>query len=64
VQGISKGIAATDANGLIYYEPGTLNIRNFNLPSSLLNSGQKIRVESQKLYVLDKEGALSIYRLP
>ena len=63
VQGIAKGITATDANGLVYYEPGTLTTRSLPLPKEIL-ANQKIRVESQKLYTLDAKGVLRIYRLP
>jgi hypothetical protein len=63
VHGISKGITATDATGLVYYEPGTINTRSFPLPKEIL-SNKKIRVESQKLYALDTQGILRIYQLP
>ncbi len=63
VHGIAKGITATDAQGLIYYEPGTLNTKSYPLPVDILAT-KKIRVESNKLYTLSKEGIIMVYTLP
>jgi hypothetical protein len=63
VHGLAKGIAATDANGLVYYEPGTLDTKTLPLPKEILGN-KKIRVEGQKLYALSATGTLRVYRLP
>lgn len=63
MHGISKGIVATDATGLVYYQPGQLELKKLPLPETLLNA-LKIRVYNQLLYVLDQNGRLRIYKLP
>jgi hypothetical protein len=63
LHGISQGIVATDAKGLVYYKPGTLNTKHQPLPISVLDS-KKIRIHNQQLFVLDNKGYLTIYRLP
>ena len=62
VHGMSKGIAATDSTGLIYYVPGTITTQHSNLPSSILQS-KKIRISGTKLYALQADGRLHIYQL-
>lgn len=63
MHGISQGIVATDANGLVYYKPGTLDTKHQSLPPSVLDS-KKIRIHNQQLFVLDNYGRLTIFRLP
>lgn len=63
LQGIAQGIAATDDNGLVYYRPGTINILNQPLPKEII-ALNKIRINKRKLYVLDKQNTLWLYRLP
>jgi hypothetical protein len=58
-----NGIVATDSTGLVYFQPGNPDTKNQPLPGWML-SAKKIRVQQDKLYVLDKEGRLGIYRLP
>lgn len=58
-----NGIVATDTIGLVYFQPGNPDTKNQPLPAWML-AAKKIRVNSGKLYVLDKEGRLGIYRLP
>ncbi len=62
VHGIAKGITATDATGLVYYEPGTLTTKSYPLPAEIL-AAQKVRVENNRLYVLDELGVLRVYEL-
>lgn len=62
VHGISKGIAATDSTGIIYYEPGTLHTQHVNLPAAIMQSA-KIRINGNKLYALQQDGHLHIYQL-
>jgi len=63
LHGISKGIVATDKDGLVYYQPGQLELKTQPLPNKLLDS-KKIRVYNQLLYVLGNDGKLRIYELP
>jgi hypothetical protein len=63
VHSAGNGIAATDATGLVYFQPGNPDTKNKPLPAPML-AAKKIRVNDGKLYVLDKEGRLGIYRLP
>jgi hypothetical protein len=63
LHGISKGIVATDEEGLVYYQPGQLELKKQSLPKNLLDS-KKIRVHNQLLYVLGNDGRLRIYVLP
>lgn len=62
VHGISKGIAATDSTGLIYYQPGSINTEHYDLPENILQS-KKIRISGTKLYALQTDGRLHIYHL-
>jgi WD40 repeat protein len=63
LQGIAQGIAATDDNGLVYYRPGTINVLHQTLPKEMI-SLRKIRINKQKLYVLDGQNTLKLFRLP
>jgi hypothetical protein len=63
LQGIAQGIAATDAKGIVYYRPGGIDIQQQSLPEALLAS-KKIRIDKSKLYVLDKQNTMTLYRLP
>jgi hypothetical protein len=63
LQGIAQGIAATDAKGLVYYRPGSIDIQEQALPGELLTA-KKIRIDKRKLYVLDKQNTMTLYRLP
>lgn len=58
-----QGIVATDATGLVYFQPGNPDTKNQALPAWML-AAKKIRVNDGKLYVLDKDGKLGIYKLP
>jgi hypothetical protein len=59
---ISRGIAATDSTGIIYYEPGTLNTEHFLLPAEVLHA-VKIRISGNKLFALESDGRLHIYKM-
>ncbi len=63
LHGISKGIVATDDAGLLYYQPGQLELKKLPLPEAFLDA-IKIRVYNQFLYVLGKNGRFRIYKLP
>jgi hypothetical protein len=63
IHGISQGIVATDATGLVYYQPGTIETKHQALPEYILNA-KKIRIHKQQLYALGTDGRLTIYRLP
>ncbi len=58
-----NGIVATDATGLVYYQPGNPDTKQQALPAKMLNA-RKIRVHQGKIYMLDIEGKLNIYQLP
>jgi hypothetical protein len=58
-----NGIVATDSTGLVYFQPGSPVTKNKPLPAWML-SAKKIRVQQDKLYVLDNEGRMGIYRFP
>jgi hypothetical protein len=62
VHGISKGIVATDATGLVYYQPGNINTQHLSLPAAILQS-KKIRINGSLLYALQNDGRLHIYQL-
>jgi hypothetical protein len=63
IHGISQGIVATDARGLVYYQPGTIETKHQLLPAYILLS-KKIRIHNNQLFALDNAGKLTIYRLP
>jgi hypothetical protein len=63
VHSAGNGIVATDATGLVYFQPGNPDTKQQPLPAKMLMA-RKIRVHQEKLYVLDNEGRLGIYRLP
>lgn len=58
-----NGLVATNSTGLVYFQPGNPDTKNKPLPAPML-AAKKIRVHDGKLYVLDKEGRLGIYKLP
>lgn len=63
LHGISQGIVASDSAGLVYYKPGSIEVKRQPLPPEILTA-LKIRVYNQQLYVLSASGKLTIYRLP
>lgn len=62
VHGIAKGLVATDSTGLIYFQPGNVDIQHQKLPPDILQS-KKIRINGTKLYSLGADGNLSVYQL-
>ena len=62
VHGMSKGLAATDKTGLIYYVPGSITTEHYDLPTYVLHS-KKVRISGSKLYALQTDGRLHIYQL-
>ena len=63
VHGISRGIVATDATGLVYYVPGNPEVQHQRLPATILQA-KKIRIFNNRLYALLAGGILRIWQLP
>lgn len=62
LHGVQQGIAATYQGNLVYYTPGSIEVKTHKLPQRVANA-KKIRVQHNRLYALNTLNKLEVYEI-